>query len=121
MKLIFTFFICGILFNCHAQRISARDTLRDEVISVPVVVHILFNNDAQNISDAQVLSQIESLNKDYRRLNSMANVPTAFSSLSADARILFSLAKTDPQGNSTKGIIRKYTKTISWTADDKMK
>src|ERR1044071_8665618 len=39
------------------------------VIVIPVVVHILYNNAGQNISDAQVYSQIEALNKDFRKLN----------------------------------------------------
>src|SRR5690349_20545549 len=50
--------------------ISAREILKDEVIVIPVVVHVLYNTPAENISDAQILSQLEVLNKDYRRLNS---------------------------------------------------
>ncbi|MEO6327993.1 MAG: M43 family zinc metalloprotease [Ginsengibacter sp.] len=103
------------------QNLSLRDTLPAEVIVVPVVIHVLFNSGTQNISDAQVMSQIESLNKDYRRLNDISKIPAAFASLSADSRITFCIAKTDPFGKPTTGIIHKYTKTANWTANDQMK
>ena len=89
---------------------------------MPVIVHVLYNNNDQNISDAQVLSQIKSLNEDYRRQNADAvNTPTPFKSVAADTRIQFCLAKVDPQGLYTTGIIRKYTKTSVFLADDQMK
>ena len=49
------------------EKAGGRDTLKDEVIIIPVVVHVLYNTQQQNISDAQILSQINSLNQDYRR------------------------------------------------------
>ncbi len=101
---------------------SARDTIANEVITIPVVIHVLYNNASQNISDIQILSQLQSLNNDYRRLNADAlNVPAAFAPLAADARIVFCLAKIDGFGKATTGIIRKYTSTQNWTADDGMK
>src|SRR5688572_6614469 len=39
------------------------------VIRIPVVVHVLYKTDAENISDEQVRSQLEVLNKDFRRKN----------------------------------------------------
>ena len=78
-------------------------------IYIPVVVHIIYNNNIPNISDAQVQSQIEVLNEDFRRLNAdAANTPSAFASLAGDANIEFVLAKTDPFGNSTTGITRRF-------------
>lgn len=103
------------------QEVTGSDTSAGEIINIPVVIHILYNSTAQNISDAQVLSQLESLNKDYRRLNNIATIPAAFSSLSADAKITFCLAKTAPNGKATTGIIRKFTRVASWLADDAMK
>ncbi|MEO6219342.1 MAG: M43 family zinc metalloprotease [Ginsengibacter sp.] len=101
---------------------SGRDTLKNEVIVIPVVVHLLFNNNTQNISDAQVLSQIDALNKDYRRLNADADeTPIPFQNVAADTRIVFCLAKVDPNGRYTSGIIRKYTKEQFWLSDDEMK
>ncbi len=99
-----------------------RDTLNNEVIVIPVVVHILYNNEVQNISDAQVMSQIQSLNEDYRRLNADAvNTPLPFRNVAADTRIVFCLAKVDPNGRYTTGIIRKRTKEAFWLSDDQMK
>jgi predicted Zn-dependent protease len=101
---------------------AGRDTLPNEVIVVPVVVHVLYNNNDQNIPDQQVLSQIVSLNNDYRRLNAdTINTPAPFKSVAADTRIQFCLAKVDPQGRLTTGIIHKYTNQAQFLADDQMK
>ncbi len=100
---------------------SGRDTLPGEIITVPVVIHLLYNNATQYITDIQILSQLEALNKDYRRFNNVENIPGAFASLAADAKIVFCLAKTDPSGKPTNGMIHKFTKTASWLANDAMK
>ena len=39
------------------------------IITVPVVVHVVWNTSAENISDQQIFSQIDVLNADYRRTN----------------------------------------------------
>jgi Pregnancy-associated plasma protein-A/Secretion system C-terminal sorting domain len=101
---------------------GTRDTLPNEVIVVPVVIHVLFHTSVQNISDAQVLSQLTVLNNDYRRLNAdTVNTPAPFKGVAADARIVFCLAKVDPQGRNTTGIIRKYTTADLFLSDDEMK
>jgi hypothetical protein len=102
--------------------INNRDTVAGEEITIPVVIHILYNNNTQNISEAQVLSQLAVLNNDYGKLNTdIAAIPTAFVNLAADVKIKFCLARTDPQGKSTNGIIRKYTRESVWLADDAVK
>ena len=101
---------------------SSRDTLNNEVIVIPVVIHVLYHTNAQNISDQQILSQLTALNQDYRRQNAdSVNTPAAFKRLAADARIVFCLAKVDPKGNYTTGIIRRYTNTDLFLSDDAMK
>jgi hypothetical protein len=106
----------------QAPKAESRDTLKDEVIIIPVVVHVLYNTTAENISDEQIISQINSLNKDYRRQNADAvNTPAAFKNVAADVRIQFCLAKVDPQGYYTSGIIRKYTKQQDFLNDDAVK
>ena len=101
---------------------KTRDTLKDEIITIPVVIHVLYNNDQQNISDQQIRSQIDVLNKDYRRQNADAkNTPDAFKSVAADVKIVFCLASVDPDGNNTTGIIRKHTNEKSFLANDGMK
>lgn len=105
----------------YAARI-ARDTLKDELIIIPVVVHVLYHAAAENISDAQINSQIESLNRDFGHLNDDAvNTPEAFRGLAADCRIRFCLAHVDPAGRLTGGIIRKFTSKEYFLTDDGMK
>lgn len=98
-----------------------RDTLPGETIIIPVVVHVLYNTAAQNISDAQVLSQIECLNNDFNHLNiDTLNTPVAFRKLAADCRIRFCLAKVDPNGRLATGIVRRST-PIQAFMDESMK
>lgn len=104
------------------QHTSGRDTLSNEVIVVPVVVHVLYHTNEENISDAQILSQIESLNRDYRRRNTdTAHTPAYFKQFASDTRIVFCLAKVDPMGYKTNGITRTYTKETEFLANDEMK
>lgn len=80
------------------------------LVTIPVVVHVLYKTPAQNISNAQIYSQIAILNQDYRRLNpDTINTPSAFDSLAADIQVEFCLATLDPQGNPTDGITRTST------------
>ena len=99
-----------------------RDTVPNEIITIPVIVHLLFNTNEQNITDDQIRSQIDVLNKDFRRMNADAvNTPDAFKPVTADTRIMFCLAKVTPGGKPTKGIIRKYTTKEFFLGDDGMK
>jgi hypothetical protein len=92
------------------------------VIRIPVVVHVLFNNEQQNISEAQIRSQLASLNKDFRKLNAdTAFIPPAFRSLAADCRIEFQLATADPAGRATKGIVRKATSIRAFSIDESIR
>lgn len=79
------------------------------LITIPVVIHVVYNGEGQNISDAQILSQLETLNQDFRRTNSDAD--NAWTQ-AADTEIEFCLASIDPQGNATTGIVRTPT-TVS--------
>jgi hypothetical protein len=91
-------------------------------VTIPVVVHVLYNTTAQNISDAQIQSQIDVLNADYQKLNAdAANAPSLFAPLVANVNIAFVLAKRNPSGAATTGIERKQTSITSWGTDDKMK
>ena len=90
--------------------------LRTGLIRIPVVVHVLWNTAAQNISDAQIQSQIDALNLDYRRLNADAGMtPAAFAGVAADARLEFALAVRAPGCVVTNGITRTNTSVTGWT------
>ena len=69
-----------------------------------------------------MLSQLDVLNKDFSGLNADRNkVPAYFSVLAADCGISFALAKADPQGKPSSGIVRKQTATAVFGFDDKAK
>ncbi|HKO81707.1 MAG TPA: M43 family zinc metalloprotease [Chitinophagaceae bacterium] len=92
------------------------------VITIPVVVHILYNKSQENISDEKVISQIDVLNKSFRRLSAdTVNTPEWFKGIAADCGIEFKLAVSDPERRSTTGIVRKYTPVTKWEIDDQMK
>jgi hypothetical protein len=103
-------------------KFSTNFTSTGGVITIPVVVHVVYNTAAQNISDAQVQSQIAVLNEDFRKLNAdRTKTPSAFAGLSADIGIEFKLATRTPTGAATNGIVRKQTKTASWGTNDAVK
>ncbi len=109
------------------QRIRDRQALQlagrvtDEVVVIPVVVHVVHNGDpvgsGNNISRDQVISQIETLNEDFRKA---ANTPGHNShSRGADAEIEFQLAVINPQGQmmAEPGINRISGGRSSWSRD----
>ncbi|MXN91534.1 T9SS type A sorting domain-containing protein [Flavobacterium sp. Sd200] len=110
-----------------AQKIQQKRTQRTAaditgVIRIPVVVHVIHNGDAvgsgENISDAQILSQITVLNQDYRRMAGTPGHNTI--AVGADMEIEFVMAQTDPNGNLTNGIDRRNLGRESWTTYNSM-
>ncbi len=75
-------------------------------ITIPIVVHVVYNTDQQNISDAQIESQIDVLNVAF---NMEAPWITGIYPQATDTDIHFVLANVDPNGNSTNGITRTNT------------
>ena len=88
------------------------------VVNIPVVVHVIYNNSTENISDAQVLSQINVLNEDFRRTNPDADDTW---SQATDSEIEFCMATSDPLGNATSGIVRTSTSVSAFGTNDQMK
>lgn len=89
---------------------SRARVARTEVLRIPVVVHVLYHRDIENISDAQIKSQIAVLNADFRMRNTdIDRVPAVFRERIGDARVEFALAVRDPNGNPTTGITRTFT------------
>jgi len=93
------------------------------VITIPVVVHVIHYGESigtgRNISSAQIQSQVNSLNADFRRLNSdINNVPAAFKGVSDDALLQFCLAQQDEFGNPTTGIKRYIASNPQVTKND---
>lgn len=88
------------------------------VVNIPVVVQVIYNNSTENISDAQVLSQINVLNEDFRRTNPYAD--DTWSQVT-DSEIEFCMATSDPSGNATSGIVRTSTSVSAFGTNDQMK
>jgi hypothetical protein len=81
-------------------------------VEIPVVVNVLYKTAAENISLAQIQSQIDVLNEDFNALNSdYSSVPTLFSGVKANVGITFVL----------QNVVRRSTTTSSWTTSDAMK
>ncbi|MEQ9403679.1 MAG: choice-of-anchor J domain-containing protein [Cyclobacteriaceae bacterium] len=79
------------------------------VYEIPVVVHVMepASGGSLNITDAAILRQIEILNEDFRRTNADAsNTPAVFLPVAADVEVQFVLARQDPAGNPSNGIVR---------------
>lgn len=90
--------------------------------TIPVVVHVVYRTAAENISDAQVQSQIAVLNEDFQLLNAdNVNVPSLFAPLKANVQINFCLAQRDPSGVATTGITRTVTTRTSFGTNDAVK
>ena len=89
------------------------------IIDIPVVIHVIYNDSIQNITNEQIQSQLDSLNKDFRALNTdISNVPSVFSTLVADVGLEFCLATQDPDGNISTGINRVYTENTNFSSSN---
>ncbi|HEV2706280.1 MAG TPA: zinc metalloprotease [Pyrinomonadaceae bacterium] len=105
-----------------ARRMASGATAKTAPTVIPVVVHVVFNSNVENISTAQIKSQIKVLNRDFQAKNpDKSKVPTPFKGLVADARIKFVLANKDPDGKPTSGITRKKTTRTSFGSNDSVK
>ncbi len=100
------------------EKVNRRGTTASPaiVVTIPVVVHVIHNGDAlgvnENITDAQVISQITVLNQDYRK---MLGTPGYNSNtVGADVEIEFCLAQRTPDGQATNGIEHINLGVASW-------
>lgn len=108
-----------------AQYISSNKSAERGLIKIPVVFHIVWrtNAPAENISDAQIQSQIDALNKDFSLLNADASkIPSVFKINAANIGIQFELAKRTPWGAMSNGINHyQSSRTTFWGANDDIK
>ena len=96
----------------HALRALASPSGRTGCTVIPVVVHVVYKTGQQNVSDAQISSQIDVLNADFRKRNAdVSSVPAPFAPLASDARIQFTLSE----------VTRTETAKDSFDSDDTVK
>ncbi len=92
---------------------------RAGIIYIPIVFHVIHNGDAygtnENITDEQIYSQIDALNRDFRKHNfDTSLIPAEFKALAADMEVEFCIARFDTNGNITSGITRHNLGAASW-------
>ena len=105
MQLIESFITAKIQGNFESRLVNG-------VIEIPVVVNVLYKTAAENISAAQIQSQIDVLNRDFNATNTdYNNVPTLFANVKANVGIRFVLDQ----------VVRKATTKTSWGTRDAMK
>ncbi|MBD3639263.1 MAG: T9SS type A sorting domain-containing protein [Crocinitomicaceae bacterium] len=98
-------------------RAKESNTVQDRatVYTIPVVVHIVYENPDENLADSVIFNQINRLNEDFRRINAdTVNMRTDFETIVGDSFIQFELATVDPDGNPTNGITRTSTSVSSF-------
>ena len=93
------------------QSLLFSKTSEDEIYRIPVVVHVVHRGEPEgvgsNIPLEQIENQIRILNEDFRRQNpDTIFTPAEFLPVAADAGIEFVLAKQDPNGAATNGVVR---------------
>lgn len=105
---------CLTVFSDHVS--SQSDSISHSVpkirqtVYLPVVIHILYSDEPQNISELQIKAQLERVNEDFSKNNAnFINTPAIFQQVAADTEIQFCLASVDPFGNTTNGITRTET------------
>jgi len=107
----------------HRKREQKEKRLQATAHKIQVVVHIIHRGESigvgTNLSDTQVISQLQVLNKDFKRQNDDAvNTPAEFQSVAGASDIEFVLAQTDPNGMPTSGINRVVGFKPDFTIED---
>lgn len=115
------------------QKISQKQILKqsrgailqnETIYEIPVVVHVIHqSSDSEgnggNIPEGQITSQITTLNEDFRRMNAdQINTPADFLDDATDVNVTFVLAKRDPEGLPTTGIVRVVGSQNSYTINE---
>lgn len=116
----------GEFENWISTKIEERKARAEQPLAllyqIPVVVHVFHKGQpvgtGVNLSEERIKAQIDSLTADFRRMNADAmNTPAEFLPVAADIEIEFVLAKQDPAGNPTNGIVRLQGSKNSYRAN----
>lgn len=79
------------------EKAASRD-LDTAILTIPMVFHILYLDQSENLSDSKIYTEIDNINEAFRNLGYYDP------SIGADVRIQFCLAKVAPDGTGTSGI-----------------
>jgi hypothetical protein len=95
-----------------ARRLLFGAAAPEQLQTISVIVNVVYNTAEQNISDAQINSQIKALNRDYRAKNTdKSDVPAVWKGLVADVNVDFQL----------EDVTRTKTEQTSFGTDDGVK
>ncbi len=102
-------------FTQEVLRNPQQYKLVDGIMQIPVHVNVLYRTNAENVSIAQIQSQIDVLNEDFSAANADYNsAPAIFQPVrSGDIKIRFVWTSAN--------VTRKSTKKTSWQANNDMK
>lgn len=104
-------------FQAYLNQMPAQRTATSALptFTIPVVFHVLHTNGTENVSDAACIAALDNVNKDYaRQKGDTANIDPLYEPLYVNSRIKFVLAKKDPHGNCTNGIVHHYDENTVW-------
>lgn len=109
-------------YRTERRRIEAQALLprppRSTPVTIPVVIHVLWREPAENLAESQLRSQLDVLNEDFRGRNAdRASLPAPFRAHAGDALVQFALARRDPAGRATDGITRTRTNAVRFPYD----
>ncbi len=108
-----------------SRRKAGAESMRTQTSTyqVPIVFHIIHNGEpvgtGTNLSDEQIYSQLDVINKDFQRLNDDASLtPSEFLGVAGSMDIEFVLAKQTEDGLPTNGIVRVKGSQDEWQYSD---
>ncbi len=104
--------LSNALMHQTVQMVQNQQNTRnyEDLLVIPVVFHIVYNNEQENLADSIILNQLEILNQAFRRQNENASeTRPVFLDFVGDTKIEFRLAELDPFGAPTNGITRTST------------
>ncbi len=101
------------------RNLSSFRSQNQDLITIPVVVHVVYNNEAENVSDEQIYSQLEVLNEDFG--NKISDPNAMWYDVAGNPGMEFCLATRDIYGNATCGITRTYTDSTEFRIQTSVK
>lgn len=111
----------AIAFQAYLNQMPAQRGANSALptFTIPVVFHVLHTNGTENVSDAACIAALDNVNKDYARgKGDTVNIDPLYEPLYVNSRIKFVLAKKDPQGNCTNGIVHHYDENTVWKQNE---
>lgn len=100
--------------NRILQSSDLNTVLSDGTLELPVHVNVIYRTSGENVSNAQIQSQIDVLNEDFGATNADYNTPNVYQSVrSGDIKIRFVW--------TTSKVTRRATNKVSWQTNNDMK